>query len=396
MPAGTLILLTVFALSIQVHSFSRPWDKITDTIGVEEYSQLELVLKPKQDMSEMPESFQLRSAPACNEEQQLSCGLYDCKPNSLASKVSPSDPVQLPINVAPFRCECGTDILQDYVEKNKVQARCVSVKHCDICDPDHTVRCLDMGRGNVTCVCDPGYTEDSNCRRKKDGCAEPHTTASLSGNEACLVSEGNMCIPMFQSLRYACVCKAPHMEDKRLSFPNCMANETSCTRPLCLGFQPPISKTIPGESMTIDPFSEDFSAGQRGQCNETICHCPDGWLGEHCSEQRGEVVLGSWSPWSTCSPDCIMPTESAKYRTMDDLHAGMARSTGIGYRSKFGRCTLPDFDFCVGTFRFWRRCRVTSLCNSWTNARLSSVVNEAIGKAMAEHDRVSCDLVLFR
>ncbi|THD21162.1 hypothetical protein D915_008076 [Fasciola hepatica] len=387
---STQVLLLFFSLtvSLQAKSFTRPWDTVPGTISAEDYKNFETnAYKPKQDRSELPESFQRRLEQACSTEQQTSCQSYDCKMNSLSGRLVDADAAESTVNMAPYRCECGNDTLQDYVEGNKIHARCVAVKHCDICDPEHTVKCLDLGAGKISCICDPGYMEDANCRRKKDGCAEPHTTASLSGDEACRVTQGNMCIPMFQSLRYSCVCRAPYMEDKRLSFPNCMGNETVCERPLCLGFQPPVSETIPGPSIIIDPFSEGFASGHVSECNQTSCHCPDGWLGEHCSEQRGEVVLGSWSPWSTCNPDCIMPTQRSEYRILDDVHAGTSRTTGIGYRSRFGRCTMGDFDFCVGTYRFWRRCRVTSLCNSWTNSRLSSVVNDAIGKAMAEHDR---------
>ncbi|VDP74143.1 unnamed protein product [Echinostoma caproni] len=396
MLSGTLVFLFSLYLTPLTpleHDFSRPWIFRTDFTSAEEFAQYESNVYPsKTDMSDLPESFQSRLATACTQEQQTSCELSECKINTLlGNKINPSL-IAPYMNAAPYRCECGNNTLQDYLEGDKIQAKCVMVKSCDICDPEHTVKCLDLGAGKISCVCDPGYMEDSYCRRKKDGCAEPHTTATLSGDQACLVSQGNLCIPMFQSLRYSCICRAPYMEDKRLSFPNCMRNETPCERPLCLGFQPPVAQTIPGPSITLDAFVGGNSGGHMADCNQTSCNCPDGWLGDHCTEQRGEVLLGSWSPWSTCNPDCIMPTERAHYRTMDDIHAGTSRTTGIGYRSRFSRCTMNDLDFCVGTYRFWRRCRVTSLCNTWTNSRLSTVVNDAIGKAMVEHDLVRFSL----
>ncbi|KAF7233761.1 hypothetical protein EG68_12334 [Paragonimus skrjabini miyazakii] len=383
------------------HNFSRPWLNVKGSLTYENMSTLWNMLDEVLPGNALPVPIQNRQDPSgCNTVEIQHCE----DPTSCFLNRLPEDPLNLyavssPTNRAHYRCRCKQNIDPvDYLEtihnssdhvSIEIHTRCPRSPPCEKCDKEHTIKCLDLGGGKATCICDPDYMEDKNCARKKDGCTEPHPAATLTGKQACLAdgTTNNSCFPIPQSLRYSCLCREPYREDKRLSFPNCMDNRTTCTRPLCLGFQPPPAQTIPGPSIVLDE-SHGIDLVDSEDCNQTNCECPDGWLGPHCTEKRGEPVLGSWSPWSTCSPDCIMPNERSRYQREEDLHAGNSRTTAIGYRSKFGRCTMSDLDFCVGTYRFWRRCRVTTLCNSWTNSRLSTVVNEAIGQAMIEHDKI--------
>ncbi|GAA35219.2 hypothetical protein CSKR_102358 [Clonorchis sinensis] len=381
------------------HNFARPWLNIKGSIHYPNLTQFWNIIHDVLPSDTPPLAYLSRSRAQCEALEIQQCGAPEnCFINRISDNALSMDQVGTITNRAHYRCRCQKDLLPiDFVVRmNKtfhnvsrvIQTRCPEPPACDKCDKEHTVKCIDLGGGKATCICDPEYMEDKNCEKKKDGCTEHHPAASLTGNQACMVYKNNSCFPLPLSLRYSCLCREPFREDKRLSFPNCMDNRTICPRPLCLGFQPPIAVTIPGPTIILDETHTFEMGGENDSCYQKKCSCPEGWLGPHCSEKRGELILGSWSPWSTCNPDCIMPNERMRYKQMDDLHAGTSRTTAIGYKSKFARCTVGDLDFCVGTFRFWRRCRVTTLCNAWTNSRLSTVVNHAIAQAMIEHDKV--------
>ncbi|CAL8105162.1 unnamed protein product [Calicophoron daubneyi] len=381
--------IVAFQVVPKEHDVWRPWTAVGENVTCD-VGDLSKKINLEVNESSLPNSLKYRLSDACTGEQEKTCGERECVTEYYPSTTRlgfEADEGERPYGA--YRCECErNEVGVEYIDQAgglSVKYECVPRLQCDHCNAEHTVRCLRLGNGQATCLCEPEYTGEK-CDLLKDGCAIPHDSASLPGDEACLVNKGNECKSVYQSLMYMCLCHPPYSEDKRLSFPNCMKNTTDTEIPVCLGFRPPPAESIPGPSIVMDSL---HLGKVRMEDNNTICDCPDGWLGPHCTEERGESVLGSWSPWSTCNPDCILPTARMRYKQIEDLNAGMTRTTGIGYRSRFSRCNLDASDFCVGTFRFWRRCRVTSLCNSWTGPRLSTVVNEAIAEAMSEHDRAN-------
>nr|CAH8825760.1 unnamed protein product [Trichobilharzia regenti] len=61
--------------------------------------------------------------------------------------------------------------------------------------------------------------------------------------------------------------------------------------------------------------------------------------------------------------------------------------------SKYARCNHNDSRYCQGTYRMWKRCTVTNLCDIETESRISTVIAKAIGKAMEKHDEAHDEAV---
>ncbi|VDQ00955.1 unnamed protein product [Trichobilharzia regenti] len=330
----------------------------------------------------------------CSGDESAICGKeVTCKVNRMDGKN-----FKLPVTayssnslILPHTtCSCeegnayGVEVYHE--EKRDVYMKCYENNPCEQCDSQHTLQCIINDDNSATCVCETGYSEFENCKEVKNGCDKPHPAATLSGNEACLVNNSNVCQPKFDSYEYTCMCKEPYREDRRLSFPNCMINTTYCKSMICVGFQPPVSALIPGPVVYVN--IDDYDVIEADDCRNTTCYCPDGWVGQHCTEPRGDIVQLSWSPWSACNPDCIMPNRRWNYKYGEEIHAGESRTTGLGYMSKYARCNHNDSRYCQGTYRMWKRCTVTNLCDIETESRISTVIAKAIGKAMEKHDEV--------
>nr|CAH8825763.1 unnamed protein product [Trichobilharzia regenti] len=226
----------------------------------------------------------------CSGDESAICGKeVTCKVNRMDGKN-----FKLPVTayssnslILPHTtCSCeegnayGVEVYHE--EKRDVYMKCYENNPCEQCDSQHTLQCIINDDNSATCVCETGYSEFENCKEVKNGCDKPHPAATLSGNEACLVNNSNVCQPKFDSYEYTCMCKEPYREDRRLSFPNCMINTTYCKSMICVGFQPPVSALIPGPVVYVN--IDDYDVIEADDCRNTTCYCPDGWVGQHCTE----------------------------------------------------------------------------------------------------------------
>ncbi|CAH8470247.1 unnamed protein product [Heterobilharzia americana] len=388
-----------------LENFKQPWRRNTNTsdtssnnngsrIGISKEAIQNISMKLyKLENFITPNSIHIRlNSNECGNDEHTICGReVPCKLNQLQEKdFKLSGRIDLPTYATVSRsvCNCEDDYGVEvyHSEKREIFMKCYTPNPCEQCDEKHTIQCIVNSDNSVTCLCETGYSEFEKCKEIKDGCKIPHSVAKLSGNEACLVEQSNVCQPAFDSYQYTCLCKDPYSEDKRLSFPNCMNNVTYCLSSLCAGFQPPVSKLLPGPAIFIN--IEDYNMLESDDCHDTICYCPDGWVGKHCTEPRGSIVPFSWSPWSTCNPDCIMLSKRWNYKTEEEIYAGESRTTEVGYKSKFARCNHNDSRYCEGMYRIWERCTVKNLCNIERQPRISTVIGEAMSKNRTKHNEV--------
>lgn len=387
---GLLTFRNAVSDDLRYDRYAKPW---TELESIEFNQQLFDYLWPR-GVEKLPESFKSRlDRTECTPKEKESCKTFTCKVNKLPW-TSLSFDEQSPFeNTAAFRCECLPGIpLLDYIDQqddSKLKTSCMNKKECEKCHQGHTSKCIQTNTG-FTCICHEEYLEDSHCHKRKDGCFELDKFSSMNGNDACLVKQGNKCFSIYHSMDYLCWCRYPYSEDKALSFPNCLKQESDCKKPLCLGFLPPKSDRIPGPSVVLGT-SSDLESPMMSTCNSTLCQCTGAWKGPYCTERRGEPTMGSWSAWSSCNPDCLTPSGRWNFDLeQDSVHANTKSATGLGHMSRFSACSSTDSNYCVGTYRLWRRCRIRSLCSAMTSVRLTRVINVALEQAMIEHDKVSC------
>lgn len=325
-----------------------------------------------------PDLIESKAWRACDEDQAKLCHPGRCKP---APREYPES----------YTCECTRN---NYLERTfdtsripRLIARCsaLSFNPCMKCHEKHTIKCTyvkntaNVSTGNVSAVCQcySEYSESSNCFKKKDPCEEVPLGASFSGNLACKVEFGNLCIPQLGTQKYVCICLKPYRASKSLRFSNCMGEpESACDRQLCVGFQPLRTKnmmiTARRVIATKGPGSSD---GEQAWCyGNGTCVCPTDWYGEHCTQWYASPQDGSWTVWTNCKPNCLDRA----------VLSSLMSVTGIGYRISKSLCAAKDPRFCGGKMKMWSRCKVTTLCSS---------ENEAEEKFSPEVAKVAADVV---
>ena len=235
--------------------------------------------------------------------------------------------------------------------------RCVPLPYnpCVVCHEKNTITCIQVTSKQVVCQCYSEYSASTKCFEKRDPCSEVPEGASISGNKACNVDEGNLCIPYLGTDKYTCICLRPFKASITLGFPNCLGEpEKTCDRQLCVGFQPvtPKGTTITPRRMTFTKDLELTDEVHATCVGNGTCKCPENWYGEHCTRWKGSPQKHSWSTWSPCHPDCLDKS----------ILSAVTGVSGVGYRASKTHCTTGETRHCEGMFKIWSRCKVTSLC----------------------------------
>uniref|UniRef100_A0A5K3EGP9 EGF-like domain-containing protein n=1 Tax=Mesocestoides corti TaxID=53468 RepID=A0A5K3EGP9_MESCO len=284
----------------------------------------------------------------CTDEEAAACSPGSCR-------VAPR---HLP---ETYTCTCTptTYLTREFTPEKKppfvVSCKPRPYDPCQVCHEQHTFKCTKVASDRALCHCYSEYSVTTHCHSLKNGCQDVPAGSSLSGNAACRIDNGNLCIPILGSERYKCVCLRPFRSSKTLKFPNCLGEiESPCDNQLCVGFNPaqPSGPEITPHRV-IAAAGLGSSGDEHAACDgNSSCKCPANWFGDHCASWRGGPERNSWTAWSPCYPHCVDA----------NIFSGKAGISGVGYRASQAFCTVRETRVCEGTFKEWKRCKIQTLC----------------------------------
>lgn len=173
-----------------------------------------------------------RNLRICNSEQEASCKPGTCE---MASSSVPE----------AYSCACPTMYAIDrqfkpgLKEPLRIACKPYGENPCHKCHPGNTQFCSRLSRTTAHCECYPEFSSNSMCHREKNGCNEMPLGATQTGNQACRVDRGNVCLANPGTDGYICVCLWPNQRSNSHFFENCLGKpEDPCDNFLCVGFGP--------------------------------------------------------------------------------------------------------------------------------------------------------------
>ena len=393
-----LINLLLVYLVVQcpqiVHSHHiSPWRTVADSEP--DVSKLFKYL-PALKEDQLPRFFRDHLQESCDRRENSSCGHGQCNPlKYLYTNLEPKgfNMYTHKYPISPYECHCpdGQSPVQVYNKDRKsVDMACHTLHNCGKCHPEYSITCTTDPRGKLECLCREGYSSQWNCKKQENGCTTPHAVSNMDGNTACGVKMKNICVPSYASPTYYCKCRKPYSEDTNLPYPNCNHwDNHTCEKKICTDFTPLNSTVIP-DGMIILPSRY---GGQLANCDTNKCECAEGYRGTYCTKKEYMVDQTTFSEWSPCYPDCLQTGEIQK--RVSATYVGSTSYTKYGHSSRFGRCPAGKEDYCYDMTRMWRRCRLTNLCNIYTEGKLSTVVNEAVNDAIKKLAEVIFPVAYF-